>query len=552
MVRFVPLSLGLLFAGASALRAADETPLDYFSSDAAVVVRLGAPEKTIERIAEMVDAIQPGAGAQITQQAGAIGVLISNPALAGVDQTKDWYIVVYAEGAGEPTAVFAIPTTDAKAMQEALPERFKSAVNGDWVYYTDKELPEEADDDDAISDNVSDEGAELLQASDIGLYVNVAQLTETYKTQLEDAEGKAREAIENLPNQVPNGEQLKPVMGMYTLFFDKIVDAVGDAEELTVSFKMDKAGLVIEDICAFAEDSDTAKRLASHPTSKLPLLAKLPAGSLGYLGLSADMQKLMQFGMKMNIDMVEDEAKKAELQKAMDGFKSISFKTMVTAFDLGDTESGLFKSVGVVEATPADKLKAQMRSVAASMGSIETAGIKQETTVEKDAETIGGTKIDIVTVKQEVDDANAAKMQEILFGADGMKSRIAYNDKGYIQTMGGGKPAMEAALKGFGASSSTNAAVAFQKQLLPTSNVTWMLDLPSFAVKAAKLAPAFGANLPFEASELDGLGVEESYMGGAIGIEKNAIRAKFTLPTAQAQNIAKLVIFGIQKQQQGR
>lgn len=553
MLRWTALVVGCLLWGAATLHAEDEGPLTRFSSDAAVVVRLGAPEKTIGQIADLVDAIQPGFGDQVRQQGDMIGVAISNPTLAGVDKTEDWYLIVFADADGPPTAIFAIPATDPKALVAALPENLESEIDGDWVYYTDKNqgLPEELkDDDESIEDGMSDEAGKLFDAGDLAIYVNVADLAETYKAQIEEAQAKAKEALENLPNQLgPQGEQMKPVMAMYGELLEKLIVAVGDGEELTIALNIDKTGLTIEDYGVFGEDSETAKALAAHPVSKMAMLGKLPPSAIAYVGVSADLRKLMQWGLKYSTEMLQDESQKEALNKSIDGMKGIAFSGMVNAFDIGDAKSGLFKMVGVAECTPVDKLKAQMRSISKSMGKIEYPGFSQETTVKEDAETISGQKVDLITIKQEVEDQNAAMIQTAMFGPDGMTSRVAYLDKGYIQTMGGGKGAMEAAIKTYKAPSSASAATTFQAKLLPASNLTWMVDLPTLAVRAAKLAGDFGAQLPFEASELDGLEVTPSFMGGAVAIEKSAVRAKFTLPVEQAQNIAKLVMFGIQKQQ---
>jgi len=557
MLRWTAVVAGCLLWGTTTLRAEDEGPLTRFSSDAAVVVRLGAPEKTIGQVADLVDAIQPGFGDQVRQQGDMIGVAISNPTLAGVDKTEDWYLIVFADADGPPTAIFAIPATDPKALAEALPENLESEIDGDWVYYTDKNqgLPDELkDDDESIDEAMSDEAGKLFDAGDLAIYINVEDLAETYKAQIEQAQDQAKAAIENLPNQLgPQGEQMKPALAMYTALLEKLVVAVGDGEELTIALNIDKTGLTVEDYGLFAEGSETAKTLAIHPVSKMAMLGKLPPSAIGYVGVSADLQKLMQWGLKYNVEMLQDESQKAALNKAIDGMKGIAFSGMVNSFDIGDAKSGLLKMVGLAECTPADKLKTQMRAISKSLGTIEAPGIKQETTVKEDAETISGQKIDVLTIKQELDDQNAAMIQTAMFGADGMVSRVAYLDKGYLQTMGGGKGAMEAALKSYKSpSSSASPAVAFQAKLLPMSNLTWMVDLPTLALRAAKVAGDFGANLPFEASELDGLEVTPSFMGGAVAIEKNAVRAKFTLPVDQAQNIAKLVMFGIQKQQQGR
>ena len=553
MLRWFVVAVGgwLCCAGA-ALAQEDKSPLARFSSDASVVIRLSEFDKTLKQIAELVEAIQPGFGEQVEQQGGLIGVALSNPTLAGVDREEDWFIIVYASGEGEPNVVFAIPATDADAMKDAIDSKMTAVVDGDWVYYADKDkgVPEAVKAEDSIEENMSEEGDKLFYAGDLAIYINVAQLAEAYEDEIDAAQTQGHAAIEQLGEQLgPQGEQIKPMLAVYSTMLDKALAALGDAEELTIALNADKTGLKIEDYAVFEEDSSTSKALATHPRSKMALLGKLPGDSVGYLGISADIQALMQWGMKYNAEMLKDEAQKAAMTKALDGMKGVKFSGMATSFDIGDAATGLLKAVGVTECGPVDTLKKQMRAITKSMGTIEAPGLKQETTLAEDAETIGGTKIDVITMKQEVEDPQAAAFQTIAFGPDGMVARVAYLDKGYLQAFGGGKELMEAALKTYKSASATSPAVAFSKTLLPESNLVWMLDLPTLAVRGAKQAGNFEAQLPFDPSELDALEVAPSFMGGAIGIEKDAIRAKFSLPVENAQNIAKLVMFGVQKQQ---
>lgn len=554
MFRWGLMLVGGLLCGSGAALAQDEGPLARFPSDVSAVIRLSEFDKTVGQIAELVDAIQPGFGDQVKEQGGLVGVALANPTLAGVDREEDWFVLIYASGEGEPNVVFAIPTTDAKAMQEALPETMESEVDGDWVYYAKKELgvPEAAKKEDSIEENMSEEGDKLFYAGDFAVYVNLAQLTEAYEEELTQAQAQGQEAIEQLETQLgPQAAQMKPMIAMYGQLLDKAMAGLGDAEEFTIALNANDKGLTIEEYGLFGEDSDTSKALAAHPRSKMTQLAKLPPTAIGYMGLSADMQKLMQWGLRYNAEMLADESQKAAMIKALDAMKNVKFSGMVNAFDIGDFETGLLRMVGLAECTPVETLKTQMRAITKSMGTIEAPGLKQETTLAEGAETIVGTKVDVVTMKQEFDDPNAAAFQPLAFGPEGMVSRIAYLDKGYLQTFGGGKAHMEAALTAYkSGSASANGPTAFNKTLLPESNLVWMVDLPTLAVRAAQHAGSFGAELPFEASELEGLGVGSSFMGGALAIEKDAIRGKFHLPVEHAQNIAKLVMFGIQKQQE--
>src|SRR5262245_45452115 len=86
---------------------AAENALDAISTDASVVIRLKSPSATIDKVAELVNQVVPGAGEEIKKNADGIGFAISNPTLAGVDKSADWWVAVYASAdRQEPGVVF--------------------------------------------------------------------------------------------------------------------------------------------------------------------------------------------------------------------------------------------------------------------------------------------------------------------------------------------------------------------------------------------------------------------------------------------------------------
>ena len=72
-------------------------PTDLLHKDAAVVVRLKAPDTTVKDLAAFIDKVQPGFGAIVQGQASTLGLAINNPTLAGVDMTRDWYIMIFED-----------------------------------------------------------------------------------------------------------------------------------------------------------------------------------------------------------------------------------------------------------------------------------------------------------------------------------------------------------------------------------------------------------------------------------------------------------------------
>ncbi len=76
------------------------------------------------------------------------------------------------------------------------------------------------------------------------------------------------------------------------------------------------------------------------------------------------------------------------------------------------------------------------------------------------AETIGTRKVDVITTTQEVDASSPSaqmvtKMNAILYGANGIQTRIVSLADGLLMTQGGDKGSMEAALTAYDSNTNT-------------------------------------------------------------------------------------------------
>ena len=102
--RSLPLAALLLLLTMAARLPAADSPLAAFDNQADVIIRLKNPKATIEKAAEMAAAADEKMAQQVRDNSPFIGVLISNPSLAGVDQEQDWYVVVHVASTGRRRA----------------------------------------------------------------------------------------------------------------------------------------------------------------------------------------------------------------------------------------------------------------------------------------------------------------------------------------------------------------------------------------------------------------------------------------------------------------
>jgi hypothetical protein len=150
-------------------------------------------------------------------------------------------------------------------------------------------------------------------------------------------------------------------------------------------------------------------------------------------------------------------------------------------------------------------------------------------------------------VTQEIDEnldptGMQKQMQAMMFGPDGMKTYLVYQTDKVIQSLGGGKEAMEAVLKNLDSTSS--AGSNHRKGLIPNPNALLLIDLPGLAVQGLRMASAIpGLPVQINAEQLDNLKFEKSYIGISAATEKNAIRVKSRLPVEQVQALVSLGFF---------
>ena len=542
------LAVTLALAFGYSLQAAD-SPLSQISKDADVVIRIRAFDATVEKVAALANAVQPGVGDMVSPNATAFGLVLSNPAITGVDRARDFYLVLFARAEGEPKALFAIPTTDGAALQKALPENFESQVRENWVFYADKDhgVPEAASAADSLATLLAGSKAHsVFENSDIGLHINVVHIAETYDTQIQKGYDKFMEGMQqglNTPG-VDNAEGVVDILKMGAEFAFQLLD---ETETVTVGVTASDTGLMIEDYIDFAEDSQIAAYLMKQPTSKFTGLSKLAAELPLYLGLSAEFSELAELGAKLTGSLYKSDVFEQGMEGYAESLKKAQVTSMVMSFDLASGTNGLFRANNWIESKSAADLLAASRKFAEASTWLTIGGMTQETTLEPEAETVGTHKIDVMTVKQSYDSNQpGAQMQAmisgVMFGPEGFQSRVVALADGLLQVQGGDKDSMEAALTAYDAND--NSLEDAREGLAEESHLLVLLDLPGLVnngMLAATTIP--GIPVPFQRAAVEDLQIARSYTAiSAVG-EEHALRIKTKVPVEQFQGVLKLVGF---------
>ncbi len=551
------LAATLLVLAVGGLASAADSPLSAFPDSTDVLLRVKSPKATVDKAAALVEAIVPGYGAMVRQNAPALGALISNPTLNGVDQTKDWYIAVFTKGEQEPAVVFGIPVTDAAAAQAALSGGLKAKAHGNWLYYSDDEaaLPQSATAAGAIEAAMKGEPATVFDKGDVAVFINLAHLMEAYREIVMAGVEQAKQALDQIPQQPgTDPEALKKV---YSSVIDGVVQGVSDSVQLTIAMNVGAEGITFEDYLSFTPGSKTATLLGTQKTSAMALAGNLPADAVMIFGASGNTRQLIDWSMTMSKSMVANspEATRA-LEEFVTGVANLQFGSMVGSMAFESSDAGLFKNTVVMEVTPAQDYKKLARTMTKAMGTVDAPGMKQETKLEVDAESYGSAKADVITIKQEFSDeadptGQARQMQAMMFGPNGMQSRVVYQQDRFITTLGGGKAAMTEALKAAESGPAAQAVALYRRGLIDSPNFLLLVDVPGFAVQGMRVASGIpGLPLNINTEMLDSLKFEKSFMGLAIAAEKDSVRCRTRIPVEQLRSIMSLVITAQAMQQQ--
>ena len=520
-------------------------------------MRVKAPQTALGKLGDFVDAVQPGVGAVVKGNLAMLGLAISNPGLAGVDVEKDWWAIGFAESQQRPATVFVVPATDANAMKNALPPGFEFHSADKLAIYSDnaEALAKVRDRVDgkgtALWSKIDASTKKLFDASDLSVLINLRQLTKTFESELQQAEPQLDGFLNQISGAIPDAQraQIVPMLDIYRVLGKSALQGVRDSQSLTIGFAFSKDAIRVEDRLQVGEGTATAKFFAKQPTSELSLINRLPANKLAYFGLKADMAGMVDWSMNMTKSMLANSSddQKAKFDAAVKDMHTLKWNELAGYFDLDASAAGAIRAGSVSEITPANRLREISHAMLKAMGEIQSIGFKQTTTLETAVDKIDGLEVDRTTMKQEFDGTAdplgiQKKIQLLLFGEAGMQQFMLYQPTRALQTFGGGIEEMKSLAKTLNSTTSKDEAVAAaRKRYVEKANMIGLIDIARLAANGLKLAAREGA-VPVDASAIDGLQLQPSFIGFAIACDATGAGAQLEIPVAQAQGIAKIVM----------
>lgn len=560
------LGIALLVAGEVRLQA--QSPLDAISNDAAIVLRLKNPKGSIDKVAGLVDAVKPGMGEQVRGQAGAIGLLISNPTLAGVNMEQDWYAAVYvpegankpsAGGSGQPEVVFVVPATDLAAMKGAMDTDIKFLEHGKFGVYTGDDLAGEKTEKRlkgegaSIAGLIDKDSTVVFDQGEVAVFINVKHLLQVYADEIEQGLQEIRAQLANVPAEAPPGSpgiNPKQILEIAGKFLSSAESGMKDALSCTISANVTNDGVAFEDVLRFTADSPSTRFIARHKPSAMSILSKLPAGAAGYFGVSVNMPELMNLSMEFTRAALGEKGQ--EFATGLKELNGLAYGATASSFALGSMTEGIFRTISVAEVSDPQKLRDVSRKMMKSVGTIDAGnGLKQKFELSPDAETVAGNKLDLMKIEFDFDAndpmaAMIAQYMQVFYGPEGMATRSVFLKDRMVQTAGGGTEAMEqalASLNGNGAPSDAP-STATRARLSNAANLLLLMDLPGTVGKALQLVGESDVGrmfLPLDEDTLKALELPSSYTGLSLVGEPQGVRVKTQVPVEQIRGVMTLV-----------
>ncbi|MGE3315955.1 MAG: hypothetical protein AB7O26_12650 [Planctomycetaceae bacterium] len=543
----------LLFVSSTIAQGAAD-PLEAIPDSAGVVVRMKSPKATLARIADFAGKADPAWKAFLDQGSERLGLMIYNQSLAGVDAKGDWWVAVFPQTGGEPGIVFAVPVTDAEAAKKETGTSYQYVKHENWLLYTDHSETFQAvekrtkGEGKSIVATIDRTSRGLIEGADIAAFVNVKQLRETYRADIDSAKESIEAALKQGQNAQPAPAGINPaaVTAVYSDMVQHALQVLDDTEGYAVAGRVGDRGVDIEQFAKFTTGSSTDKFLQSNPPSELAAVGKLPTDQLVYYGLHADMKSMVDWGTKLTTSMFSDATPemKAALQSITEEMSKLKLGDTVGSMNVGSSSEGILRYATYVQVDQPDKMRELYRKSTESMAKLSVGPIKQEIKIQQDAEKYGDRSADVMTLKQEVDPMNdplgmQKKMLDTMYGPNGMVTRIVILKDAVVQSFGGGKEAMETLLKAVEASTPpADSRKPVRDHLSKQANVLLLIDLPGLA---ASFIGTGSLPIPVDAEAIKKAVAMRSYFGTTIVAEPQAVRAKSHFPLEQLKGIAQLV-----------
>lgn len=410
--------------------------LDSLPGDLPIVVRVGGLERTSTNMVTMLRAMSPELAEQYGSQIQATVSEFSRSLGAGQNQAAAIVMIdvvtpdqlgdqVKLEGAQlrvRPRAIAVFQTQDYRTalasiagqpnVQPEARDGFEVVTlgNGDELFAVQKEgfaaismhedlitkvsgAPEST-----LGQSITDDLRSHFLDGDLGLYVDLASINETYADQGAQVRGFLRQQVDQLENENPEAaEQIRSV-------FEQVVEAAENAKAMASNASFAEQGLSLSGKLVMNEGYEPISQLAAQGDDSAETLGTLPQGSAYYAFNMLDPENV-EWDMLPSGDQLKEDfpefaklVESPEFDQAKEQFRKAGQMKTYASLGLGETRQGIC----VIEAEDAPALIEAVRSAVEAIKNREFSLIK-DLTIEAEAETHEGYTFDKITASYDFD-----------------------------------------------------------------------------------------------------------------------------------------------------
>jgi hypothetical protein len=240
-----------------------------------------------------------------------------------------------------------------------------------------------------------------------------------------------------------------------------------------------------------------------------------------------------------------------KLQSLAKELENVRVEEFAGAFGLGDLQGGVVRGISLAKVESPEEYQSLVRRMVEALGSADTGQFQQEMSIKPDAETIEGTKVDLVKVKWMPDKGTpnaqaTTDAMEIMFGKEGMTQRVGVIDGLFVQAIGDAS-VMSTAIKsirrdGSESDAAAKAAAKTREELQGEANLVVLSDLPRVLGGALQVAiESKRLPLPIDVAAIENIDLAPSYAGVAVVTEEDALRFRGLIPAEQVRGFIELV-----------
>jgi len=409
---------------------------DALPGDLPIVLRVGGLEQATEHFVTMLRAMSPQAAQQVGSQIQATVSEFTRSLGAGQGQSPAMILIdvvppaqlgqqVAIQGGQirfKPRAIVVFATSNfnqalsAIAGKEIQPEQREggvsafAAANGEQLFAVNKQgfaaISQHEDlvrriasqPQQTLGQTINQDLRSQFLEGDLGMYVDLAKITETYGDQIEQAQQFIRQQTERAAEQGADfTEQAQFATG-------ELFKLARNARAVAAHADFAEQGLTVSGKLAMNEDYEPIRRMAAAGDNPAEELATLPRGN-AYYSFDVFDPESINWEMIPGADEVREYLpeiaevmESPEFKKAQEQFRAAGKATYIATLGLGETRTGL----SVMEAeNPAAVVEAVRSAIAAVKG--KDFSLIKELNIEQAAQEHQGYTFDKITASYDFD-----------------------------------------------------------------------------------------------------------------------------------------------------